>query len=840
MATKRALPDGEDHDVDSTDISNKRPRKETNASARRQLFVRSLPATATSAALTELFSQNYPLKFATVVIDTETKQSKGYGFVTFADAEDAQRALDEFNGKDFQGRKMKIEIAEPRSRLDTAAAKSAKAPKEKSTINQDAAAVKKARQDKLSEKKQPPKLIIRNLPWSINTEEKLAELFRLCGKVKHSTLPKISGKSTQAGFGFVVMRGRKNAERAVAELNGKEIDGRTIAVDWAVDKQVWEDQQGVESKALPADNDAESEDDDEEKAEGGAKVVRRMPSEDPEDPDKDLENFFANFGDALESEDEEEEAEEIDFSESENGDDKDIADEANDNDSDDSSEASDIELESDMETEKPVREKNIITDNSSTIFVRNLPFTTLDPQLKEHFEPFGPVRYARVVIDRVTERPKGTGFVCFYNVEDAEKCFREAPRHTGANAIKADSSRMKNSVLQDESADNTGLYTMEGRVLDISKAVEKEKAVKLTEAGIDHRMGRDQDKRRLYLLSEGTVSAGTSLYAALSPSEIKMREDSATQRKKLIQSNPTLHLSLTRLSVRNLPRNVDSKALKALARQAVVEFAKDVKEGNRTQLSKEEEARGGDEMREAEQQRKAKGKGIVRQSKVVFEGREGAKVTEESGAGRSRGYGFIEYSSHRWALMGLRWLNGHALESGSGKKQRLIVEFAIENAQVVQRRKEREEKARERSKAVVEAREKAAAEGEKIGKKQLTKDQLMAKTRKGQKNKKPAPTGEKKFEKGPHVGEKRKRDDDTETPERTRRGKRPKPFTRAKPKTKAERVAEGKAKKVKKLGVEVEPPKIKPGYAPGEAGRLQRRAEIQAKKKSFKKGKGKA
>lgn len=111
-------------------------------------------------------------------------------------------------------------------------------------------------------------------------------------------------------------------------------------------------------------------------------------------------------------------------------------------------------------------------------------------------------------------------------------------------------------------------------------------------------------------------------------------------------------------------------------------------------------------MKDAEKRRKAKGKGIVQQSKIVFEGKEGTKVSEDSGAGRSRGYGFIEYSSHRWALMGLRWLNGHQLTNASGKKQRLIVEFSIENAQVVQRRKENEEKARTRSKKVQEAREK--------------------------------------------------------------------------------------------------------------------------------------
>jgi nucleolar protein 4 len=697
--------------------ASKKPRTETNAAARRTLFVRSLPAIATSKALTELFSQSYPLKHATVVLDTETKQSKGYGFVTFADSEDAQRAQEEFNGQAFLGRKMKIEIAEPRSRVMSG--KEGMGEKRKSTISAEAAAVKKARTEKMAEDRKPPKLIIRNLPWSVKTPEQLAELFKKFGKVKHSTLPKV--KDTQAGFGFVVMRGRKNAEKALATVNGTLVDGRTVAVDWAVEKDVWEGQK----KAV----EGEGESDDEEVESGGAKVAKEKASN-SEEEDDDVANFMKNFGDQLESEDEDDEEDAKKHEES-----------------DDEEYETESESESEPETSRP--QKVLITDNSSTLFIRNLPFTTLDDNLKEHFNQFGPVRYARVVMDRATDRPKGTGFVCFFKVEDADACFRGAPRGqpTGANAIQKGetaSSKVKHSILEDENADSTGLYTIDGRVVQVSKAVEKDTAVKLTEQGTSYRDNRDKDKRKLYLLSEGTVAAGTPLYDSLAPSEIKMREDSAKQRKKLIQNNPTLHLSLTRLSIRNLPRNIGSKELKALAREAAVGFAKDVKSGLRAQLSKEEEARGGDEMRNAEKHRKAKGKGIVRQAKIVFEGREGAKVSEESGAGRSRGYGFIEYSSHRWALMGLRWLNGHALESGSGKKQRLIVEFAIENAQVVQRRKESEEKARLRSKEVVEARER----GEKVptGKKVLSKDTVMAKTRKGMKGKKGRPEVVKSFD----------------------------------------------------------------------------------------------
>lgn len=718
----------------------KKARKETNASARRTLFVRSLPAVATSEALTELFSQSYPLKHATVVMDTDTKQSKGYGFVTFADAEDAQRAADEFNGQKFLGRNMRIEIAQPRSREINK--DPALGGKRKSTISAEAAAVKQARVDDMADAKKN-KLIIRNLPWSIKTTDQLEALFKKFGKVRFSTVPKVD--DTQAGFGIVIMKGKKSAEKAMAAINGTKVDGRMLAVDWAVGREAWEKQK----------KDADSED---EIDEGGAKVAEEEPkSENEED---DVANFFKNFGDQLESEDDED-AEQIEFSDEEDSNlDGDEEDEER-----EESDASNSESD-DEEPEDIKPQRVLITDNSTTLFIRNLPFTTLDADLKEHFNQFGPVRYARVVMDRATSRPRGTGFVCFFEVGDADSCFRGAPRGapTGANAIAP---KVKHSILEDENADKNGMYTIGGRVLQVSKAVEKETAVKLTEDGTSYRDNRDKDKRKLYLLSEGTIAAGTPLYESLPPSEVKMREDSAKQRKKLIQNNATLHLSLTRLSIRNLPRNINSKDLKALAREAVVGFAKDVKGSARSQLSKEEEARGGDEMRDAEKQRKLKGKGIVRQAKIVFEGREGAKVSEESGAGRSRGYGFVEYSSHRWALMGLRWLNGHAVESSGGKTQRLIVEFAIENAQVVSRRKEREEKARVRSKEVLELREKGEAPAKE--KPVLRKDTVMAKTRKGMKGKKgrPPPGPEKSFEK---VVVKRKRED--EPPVSSKKGKK--------------------------------------------------------------------
>ena len=617
---------------------------------RRSLFVRSLPTSVTTERLTEHFSQSYPLKHATVVTDPQTKTSKGYGFVTYADPEDAYNAAAELNNSVLDGRKIKVEVAEPRHRENIQHGEH-KAPPSK-------AAELRAEREKRQKDSQPPKLIVRNLPWSIKESEDLAQLFRSYGKIKHADVPK-RGPRVQAGFGFVVIRGRKNAEKAIAGVNGKEVDGRTLAVDWAVDKETW--------KHLH------------EGEEGRKDHMKPVASLNGTTVDKEDAAVHDNSGRTDHS---------TDFDK----------DDSVENADDDAGPLPDPNDDVESSHDEDGLEKN--SDNT-TIFVRNLPFMCTDDILREHFSKIGAVRYARVVFDHETERSKGTGFVCFFNEDDAKSCVNNAPKHQlPATAPMTDKKRrgeaLTHSVLQNEASDPTGQYTLDGRVLQISRALSKKEASKREAEGSTKRDVRDRDKRRLYLLSEGTIPRGSKLYETLAPTEINIREASAKQRQKLIKSNPSLHLSLTRLSVRNIPRGVSSKDLKALAREAVVGFAKDVKAGIRQALSKEELSRGADIMREAEKLRKQQGKGIVKQATIVFEGREGAKVPEKSGAGRSRGYGFIEYVSHRNALMGLRWLNGHAVkpsgEEPGDKTKRLIVEFAIENAQVVTRRREREAK----------------------------------------------------------------------------------------------------------------------------------------------------
>ena len=650
-----------------TSFGSDRVPKRQRVEAARSLFVRSLPPNATNEALTEFFSQHYPVKHSTVVVDQKTKASRGYGFVTFADPDDAKEAKEKLDSIEWEGRKLRLDVAEPRHR--------AKDGKAKPEIDSE----KEKRKAALEEARRPAKLIVRNLPWSVKKPEHLAALFQSFGKVKYADLPNTNGKLK--GFGFVTMRRKKHAQKALETVNEKEVDGRTLAVDWAVDKETWDGQ--AQQETGPDVDEAKGK---KEEAKGTKIKTKEEPkgkvaaSEKESTPtaDEDLAAFLANYGDHLESEPETDE-------------------EDQEEDDDDKIKNAELDEGDDGEKEtKPHPAKKLTTDNSSTVFIRNLPYTATDEQLRSFFNHFGPVRYARVVMDKATERPAGTGFVCFFNEEDCKACLKGAPRQQPKPMGNANMAR---SVLHDESVDPEGKYTLDGRILQVAQAVSKDETARFTKDGDS---SKSKDKRRLFLLSEGVITKSSPLHSLLSPSEIRMRDASVAQRRKLVQGNPTLHLSLTRLAIRNIPRNMTPKELKDLARKAVVGFATDVKEGRREPLSQEEKARGGEEAKAAEHDRKLKNKGLVKQAKLIFETKDGSKAPMAEGS-KSRGYGFIEYWVHRSALMGLRFLNGYQCTDDRGKKQRLIAEFAIENAQVVNRRNTQQAKTREEVKNKPEA-----------------------------------------------------------------------------------------------------------------------------------------
>ena len=334
-------------------------------------------------------------------------------------------------------------------------------------------------------------------------------------------------------------------------------------------------------------------------------------------------------------------------------------------------------------------------------------------------------------------------------------------------------------LTPDPSAGLAQSLVLHGRTLDVVKAVTRDVAGKLKEE--NERARQKVDKRNMYLLKEGgsfsfSVVIRNSFFflkknhsavilpnspsaETLTPAEVERRTSSFNARRSLLKSNPSLYISKTRLSVRQIPTFTTEKMLKRLALHSIKAFDAEVRQGKRHALSADEladapisnpsdapskvEGLENDNMK-GRKKNKFKGKeSAVKQAKVV---RQTERVDPISGKGKSKGYGFVEMYNHSDSLKFLRWANNNPevgellggqwwkdelenllkvekakdettrddarlkrLKDGLGraadgddkatKKGRgtLIVEFSIENVQVVQRRnanlKDRREKA---------------------------------------------------------------------------------------------------------------------------------------------------
>ncbi|SRR5579885_2640502 len=76
------------------------------------------------------------------------------------------------------------------------------------------------------------KLYVGSLAYSV-TDDKLKELFAAQGQVTSATVIKDRDSGQSKGFGFVEMADDAEAKAAIANLNGKDVDGRTIMVNEA-------------------------------------------------------------------------------------------------------------------------------------------------------------------------------------------------------------------------------------------------------------------------------------------------------------------------------------------------------------------------------------------------------------------------------------------------------------------------------------------------------------------------------------------------------------------------------------------------------------------------------
>lgn len=76
------------------------------------IYVGNLPYSTTEADLQQMFGQHGQVTGASIIIDRDTGRSRGFGFVEMASEADAQKAIQELNGREIKGRAIRVSPAQ--------------------------------------------------------------------------------------------------------------------------------------------------------------------------------------------------------------------------------------------------------------------------------------------------------------------------------------------------------------------------------------------------------------------------------------------------------------------------------------------------------------------------------------------------------------------------------------------------------------------------------------------------------------------------------------------------------------------------------------------------------
>ncbi len=79
-----------------------------------RLFVGNLSYQTMESDLQDYFSQAGAVTSVNLMLDKVTGKSRGFAFVEFATPEEANKAVEEFHNKEFQGRALTVNVARPR------------------------------------------------------------------------------------------------------------------------------------------------------------------------------------------------------------------------------------------------------------------------------------------------------------------------------------------------------------------------------------------------------------------------------------------------------------------------------------------------------------------------------------------------------------------------------------------------------------------------------------------------------------------------------------------------------------------------------------------------------
>ncbi|XP_014477465.1 PREDICTED: RNA-binding protein 28 isoform X2 [Dinoponera quadriceps] len=499
-----------------------------------RIIVRNLPFKVTDKDVRKFYEPFGEIKEINLLKHPNGKLV-GCGFIQFKHVEDASKAIFNTNKKDFLGRIINSDWAISKSKfckkLEARLGENGQSDeghtfedkKEEGDAVEDSAGHKEknnAKQQKsrklqrMKKQKKRARIVIRNLSFQA-THDDLKEYFSQYGNIEEiKILTRNDGK--RIGCAFVQFDLVQSAAKAIHYANMQQFSGRAIVVDWAVAKKKFL-KNSTETNVNPQvkSESTDKSDSDDGNAESDSKqAATRENGIKTEDEFDDEEVKLAEDTD----------------SEDESADDSDDDDNSGDNDDEDGDDGiKDFIKEEERSDEGEVKQR--ISDDVNegrTVFLKNVPFSIKNNELKGYMEQFGPVYYALVCIDRLTEHSKGTAFVKFKNITSAERCL-------------STELRMHDQIIEAHRA----LCRNE---------VENKKSLK---------QRRIKDSRNLYLVKEGAVLAGSSAAAEVSVSDMAKRLKLEQWKSQMLR-NLNMFVSRVRLVVHNLPLNLDDAKFRQL------------------------------------------------------------------------------------------------------------------------------------------------------------------------------------------------------------------------------------------------------------------------------------
>jgi len=177
-----------------------------NANASFSLFVGNLAFATSQDALRQAFEECGPISDVRIVTDRNNGRSKGYGYVDFQTQAALEQALSK-GDVNLDGRPLRLDHA------------NAKPSRREPTDNGGARARGVAREPS-------PTLFVGNLSYDA-TEETVKEALANAGNIKSVRI------ITNRGFGYVEFEDVEAAKRAIEQVNGTDIGGRQIRLDYA-------------------------------------------------------------------------------------------------------------------------------------------------------------------------------------------------------------------------------------------------------------------------------------------------------------------------------------------------------------------------------------------------------------------------------------------------------------------------------------------------------------------------------------------------------------------------------------------------------------------------------